>query len=163
MDSETIKRVEEVCGAPIAEVMEHSADLDDVFGPPISVYTREQALEDGQLVDVSQADVTRDAGFTVPVAVTAGVWAWVHPDPMPHCQDFNGRLWDVYTMLRYAIRVMQNHGEGTFGRVPPFSVLFAGGPGLRGRQKRRVTMIARFTTEGPGGSTVLTIMLPEED
>jgi hypothetical protein len=160
MDEQTIKRVEEACGAPIAEVMEHSADLDDVddvFGPPISVYTREQAFEDGQLVDVSQADVTRDAGFKVPVALTSGAWAWVNPEPMPSCQDHNGRLWDVYTMFRYARRTTR----GATDRIA-FSVLFQGGPGLRGRQKRRVDLVAVC---GPAddGSPCITIMLPEED
>lgn len=131
--------------------------LRELFGEPISVYTREQALEDGQLVDVSQADVTRDAGFRMPVAVTAGVWAWVHPEPMPSCQDVNGRLWDVYTMFRYAKR----QASASTDRVT-FSVLFQGGPGLRGRQKRRVDLVAVC---GPAddGSPCITIMLPEED
>jgi hypothetical protein len=36
----------------------------------ISVYTREDAIRDGSLVDVSETD--REAGFTLPVAVTRG-------------------------------------------------------------------------------------------
>lgn len=38
----------------------------------ISVYTRAQAIEDGELVDLSK-QATR-IGFRFPVAVTAGVW-----------------------------------------------------------------------------------------
>jgi hypothetical protein len=38
----------------------------------IHVYTRAQAIEDGQLVDVSEW--ARRAGFCIPVAVTRTVW-----------------------------------------------------------------------------------------
>ena len=39
----------------------------------IYAYTRAQAIADGVLVDVSK--LAREAGFKIPVAVTAGVWA----------------------------------------------------------------------------------------
>lgn len=39
----------------------------------ISKYTREQAIDDGELIDVSEAALT--FGFRVPVALTCGVWA----------------------------------------------------------------------------------------
>ena len=39
----------------------------------ISTYTRAQALADGVLVDITLW--AREAGFTIPVAVTAAVWA----------------------------------------------------------------------------------------
>ena len=38
----------------------------------ISQYTRAQAIEDGVLIDVSK--MAKEAGFTIPVAVTAAVW-----------------------------------------------------------------------------------------
>ena len=44
----------------------------DFFGEPISAYTREQALEDGVLIDVT--DTARENGFRIPVAITAAVW-----------------------------------------------------------------------------------------
>lgn len=141
---------------------QQQATLTELFGEPISVYTREQALDDGQLVDVSQADVTRDAGFRVPVALTAGAWAWVNPEPMPSCQDFNGRLNDVLTMLRFAIRRTRRACGARPSDRAPFSVLFQGGPGLRGRQRRRVDLVA-VCGPGDGGEPVITIMLPEED
>jgi len=37
-----------------------------------AAYTRDQAIEDGFLVDVS--DMAREAGFKWPVAVTRRVW-----------------------------------------------------------------------------------------
>lgn len=135
--------------------------LTELFGEPISIYTRTQALADGELVDVTDADVTRDAGFRVPVAVTRTVWAWVKPDRMPSCQDWCGRLWDVYTMLRYT---MQHGAQPSFGRYR-FSVLFRGGPGLRGGQRRRVEFLAILDPDASnrGADQNMTIMLPEEE
>jgi len=69
----------------------------------ISVYTRNQAIEDGFLVDVS--DMAREAGFKWPVAVTRSVWDEV-VTPAPHDaqrgQSEKGRLWDVLWMARLA-------------------------------------------------------------
>ena len=48
--------------------------------PVISTYTRARAIKDGILVDVS--DTAREAGFTIPVAVTRTVWdRLVAPSP----------------------------------------------------------------------------------
>lgn len=54
--------------------------LTDIYGPPISVYTRRQAIEDGILVDLMHttdewpANMVREAGIRVPVAITATVF-----------------------------------------------------------------------------------------
>lgn len=45
----------------------------------IVAFTRRQAIEDGVLLDVSET--AREAGFAVPVAVTAGVWSLCVSDP----------------------------------------------------------------------------------
>ncbi|MEK7254515.1 MAG: DUF6573 family protein [Bacteroidota bacterium] len=70
----------------------------------ISAYSRRQAIEDGVLVDVSS--VAKEAGFIIPVAVTAAVWADVNdiPKRFQGIQDIQGRLWDLLSMLRFAIR-----------------------------------------------------------
>ena len=137
--------------------MENVQRLSEVFGEPISVYTRSQAIEDGVLVDVSQADAMKGSGIALPVSVTRSVWAWVNPEKMPRCQDFNGRLHDVLWMLRLKIR---GASEG-IDRLA-FRAMFQGGPGLRGRQKRIVDLVAVC---GPAddGSPCLTIMLPGEE
>ena len=75
------------------------------FDPVISVYTRAQAIEDGILVDVSET--AREAGFTIPVAVTRAVWNRIValPEGYRGFQDERGRLWDVLWMARhYALR-----------------------------------------------------------
>lgn len=43
------------------------------FGPVLYSYSRAQAFADGVLVDVSET--ARAAKFTIPVAITATVWA----------------------------------------------------------------------------------------
>jgi hypothetical protein len=66
-------------------------------------YSRADALCDGVLIDASRA--AREAGFHYPVALTAAAWAkCVAVSPGVVCQDDAGRLWDVLTMLRFAIR-----------------------------------------------------------
>ncbi len=45
----------------------------EIFGEPISIYTRAQALDDGFLVDVSE--LAKEAGFRFPVALTRAAWA----------------------------------------------------------------------------------------
>jgi hypothetical protein len=47
----------------------------------------------------------REAGFNYPVALTVAAWAkCVAVPPGVVCQDEAGRLWDVLTMLRWAVR-----------------------------------------------------------
>jgi hypothetical protein len=60
-------------------------------------------VRDGVLVDVSAA--AREAGFKYPVALTVADWAkCVAVPPGVVCQDEGRWLWDVLTMLRFAIR-----------------------------------------------------------
>lgn len=124
----------------------------------ISVYTREQAIEDGVLIDVTETAV--EAGFRVPVAVTAAVWAdcvaWSDDDSKRQVyQDESGRLWDTLFMAGFAARSRPDSSELVyeFYRVP------RGGRGRRARLRQLKLHI------GPGdhGEAVATIMLPHED
>lgn len=66
-------------------------------------YTRRQALADGVLIDVS--DTAKEAGFKIPVAVTASVWqVFIRVPAGVNGQDEAGRLWDVLWMLYFSIR-----------------------------------------------------------
>jgi len=89
--------------------------VDDLFGPPISVYTRSQAIADGVLVDVS--DTARQAGFTIPVAVTGTLWYEyidLEPDTLPAGQSATGRLWDVLSLAAVAARRGADSDRVTF-------------------------------------------------
>ena len=117
----------------------------------IYAYTREQALEDGVLHDVST--MAREAGILFPTAVTAAVWnQFVSvPDACPW-QDEQGRLWDILWMLRWAI------SRGPSRSELQFQMVVQNEPG----EPEPVTLKAVC---GPGddGSPVITVMLPSED
>ena len=75
---------------------------DDLFGDVIDQYTRAQAIDDGFLIDVTET--AREAGISFPTALTSAVWAQCVTVPEKAAwQDERGRLWDVLTMLRYAV------------------------------------------------------------
>ncbi|MFF4361008.1 DUF6573 family protein [Streptomyces sp. NPDC001604] len=129
-------------------------------GGIIHAYTRARALADGVLV-AADAELAREAGFRVPVALTSAVWegcvAWNECDSERQTpQDERGRLWDVLTMTRHAIRRSGGGGGRVIvdlRRVPRDG---------RTRQARPVRLLCAI---GPGdhGEPVITIMEPHED
>jgi hypothetical protein len=127
------------------------------FGPIIYGYSRAQAIADGVLVDVSA--MAREAGFSVPVAMTSAAWAdfieWSDQDSNRQThQDESGRLWDVLWMSHLAARRAQGGAVAVqFYRVPR---------GGRGRMPRKTSLRMNI---GPGdaGEPVITLMLPDED
>jgi len=117
---------------------EHADLLDDltaVFGEPIAIFTRAQAIADGQQVDLSAHPLTKEAGIAYPIYMTraaysqtlaaGGEWRPTAPGSdtellhLPAGQDLAGRLWDICTMLRYAIKANPRHPGGPL----KFSVL----------------------------------------
>ena len=129
------------------------------FGNVIFRYTRQQALEDGVLIDVSA--MAREAGFALPVALTAAAWAdavaWNAVDNERQAyQDESGRLWDVLFMAAHAIRIDSK------GHQPlKFSLNCIPRDG-RSHTSRRLSLKLIL---GPGddGEPVITILLPGED
>lgn len=125
--------------------------------PIIHSCTRADAITDGILIDVT--NVAREAGFKVPVALTAEVWndcvTWTAEDSKRQAlQDEPGRLWDVLWMaLVAARRAKSDRVSFQLYRVP------RGGRGCR----------PRFTTLqlhiGPGDDLepVITVLLPGQD
>lgn len=119
----------------------------------ISAYTRKQAIEDGVLVDVTET--AREAGFVIPVAVTAGVWAeCVRVPEGVMGQDEAGRLWDVLTMLRLAVR------RASEGSRVDFAVHVR-----RDDSDGTPPLVSLYALCGPGDDAepVVTVMLPDED
>jgi hypothetical protein len=120
----------------------------------ISLYTRDQAIADGFLVDVS--DMAREAGFKWPVALTHAVWDDI-VTPAPHDkqegQSEKGRLWDVLWMARLAAQANKDDRDSVL-----FQVLV-----LRGQKQETVTLQLVLSFESPEGGPCLTIMLPDED
>ena len=129
-------------------------DTENLFGPVVSIYTREDAITDGVLKDVTET--AKEAGFKVPVAVTNAAWAGIiTPDERArkHGQSTEGRLWDALYMLYVAIR---NTPRGTTNTIYYKFIAI-----MKERQRREITLKAHC---GPGdhGEPVITIMLPNE-
>lgn len=85
----------------------NSNSFSELFGEPIYVYSRVQALKDGVLVDVSE--MAGEAGFRFPVAMTRGAWtdcvAWSDQDSERQVgQAEVGRLWDVLWLAAHAAK-----------------------------------------------------------
>ena len=69
----------------------------------VYTYTREQAIQDGELVDISQTNEAKESGFRIPICVTRNLWGKIN-DCKAEGQDWKGRLWDVCFMASNAFR-----------------------------------------------------------
>ena len=118
----------------------------------IHVYTRAQALADGVLMDVSV--MAKEAGFKVPVALTAAVWsdcvAWPTGDGT---QDESGRLWDVLYLARFEARRHRRSER----------VLFKLLRIQRGSKTLKSVQLVMQIGPGDHAEPVITIMQPGED
>lgn len=121
----------------------------DNMSDVISRYTRAQALDDGMLCDVTRE--AREAGFRWPVAITSNVYErCVRVPEGMEGQDPTGRLWDILTVLRYAIK-----GSGG-GSLVSFTVAVRTASGM--------CDMKLWSVVGPGdqGEPVITIMFPSD-
>ena len=124
---------------------------DDVV---IFSYTRAEAIADGVLIDATA--LAKEAGFRLPVALTSGVWAECVAVPAGVAgQDETGRLWDVLTLLHFAIARQKGDGERVDFAVHVRNDNRAGDPPL----------VHLYALCGPGDDAepVVTVMLPSED
>jgi hypothetical protein len=84
-------------------------DLTEIFGAPISIYTRAQAIEDGMLVQLP-ADVRTP--FKYPVAITSSLWAEiVRGAGKKDAHTRNARIWDVCFMAVMASKFDASGGK----------------------------------------------------
>lgn len=134
-------------------------ELTSIFDlPTIATYTRDEAIADGVLVDIT-AEASK-SGFKIPVAVTNTVWdryiAWTDQDTQQQTvQDLTGRLWDVLTMLRLAIARTHNAA----------SIFYKLNVVPRDGKSKKVKMVKlkAVLDAGDNGEAVITIMLANED
>ena len=130
----------------------------------IHAYTRKQAVEDGEQVDVSE--VAREAGIRFPVYLTRAVWCrYVDVPPKVHCQDEQGRLWDILSMFRWqALHRASRSGAGQARRAASDLILFRLYVRIDNRRPRLVTLKATCgANDIDDPSPAITIMLPDED
>jgi hypothetical protein len=150
--------------------------LEDIFGPVISSYSRADAIADGVLVDLTEADGCK-GNFRYPVAMTRAAWAAVveaggeygpaEADGMetlrlPGGQDVPGRLHDMCTMLkatRRNPRLDPIQRDNTAGDRVFFSVLVD----VHGNGRKSRVELWSLCGPGDDGRPVVTIMLRNED
>ena len=121
--------------------------------PVIFSYTRQQAIEDGVLVDLTSW--ASEAGFKVPVACTSAVWNQyiVPPEGTKQLgQSERGRGHDVLWMLFCAIR--RSRG----GDRLLYKVIF-----LQAPNRQETVELKSICGPGDDGEPTITIMLPTED
>ena len=120
----------------------------------IYAYTRKQAVEDGEQVDVSAT--ASEAGIRIPVFLTRRAYHnYVTVPPEAIGQDEAGRLWDIVWMLRLAIKCF----DSTDDRIK-----FAH---YCKNDSRHALMVELIATCGPldmdTPQPAITIMMPGED
>jgi len=118
----------------------------------IYTYTRQQSIEDGVFIDVS--NLARQAGYKWPVALTSHLYhTYINPSNSlkPYGQSDIGRLWDVLNVLR----LMSQKSNGT---IVLFKVSF-----LMEIDRMEETTLKAIAGPGDEGEPVITIMTPEED
>lgn len=130
-----------------------------VFGDVIYAYTRDQAIKDGYLVDVSK--VAQEAGFVFPVAVTRRVWDEIITPPAlvkELGQSEGGRLWDVLWMLRVAISK-----DETKGAQLRYQLIVQNDFEHDLEDPRYLVTLKSLCHGGDDREPVITIMMPDED
>ncbi len=87
----------------------------------IHSYTREEAIEDGNLVNISETSEAKEAGFKIPVCVTRALWDKINENKEDG-QDMHGRLWDVCFLAVMQFRKHRKADDD--GRLISFEVKF---------------------------------------
>ena len=127
--------------------------IESFFGESVFIYTREQAIADGVLVDVT--GTASEYGFRVPVAITSAVWmdciSWDNNTQAMY-QDESGRLQDILWMAYLA-------AQKTKGNTSFFTVYRI----RKGATEPTAIKLKSIVSGGDDGEPVLTIMFPEED
>ena len=131
----------------------------EVFGTPIHVHTRRQAIEDGELIDVS--DTALKIGFKVPVAITRAVWyqcvEWTAEDSDKQTsQDQLGRLQDVLWMLYWACQRIRDAESCIQYQL---NVVLRDGSST----EATLTQLKAMIGGDDNGKRAITIMFPNED
>ncbi len=125
--------------------------LTEIFGEPIHVYTRAQAIADGVLVDLNAAapDVCRQH-YKYPMACTPAVWAMIER-AVENGADIPGTVHDLLWMSRVYIS----------RRFDDSAILFE--CALMNEGDAKVHTFKMICGPGDEGEPVITLMLPDED
>lgn len=122
-----------------------TTELTELFGEPISIYTRAQAIADGVLVDVS--DQAKRFGIRFPVAITDGLYSTL--TQAAQTDAFKTLCVDLLliTMRQHISRASDSNRIDFAVKIPHLPPISA----------------YALCTPGDTPEPVLTVMLPHED
>jgi len=125
------------------------------FGPVIYSYTREQAIADGVLCDVTEQ--AKETGFKYSVVITESIFCDLEPNEYAqnNGQSFTGRLHDLLFMCALACRAAKSDGDILF-----FEVILRDG---EGPSSKWINKYKAHCGPGDNAEPVVTIMQPHED
>jgi hypothetical protein len=131
-----------------------NTDHPSPFGEVIFAYTRSQAVADGQQVEVSK--LAAEAGIRFPVFLTRGVYEQfvIVPEGVEG-QDETGRIYDILTMLRFAIR----HSRTGADRLAV--ALYVRNDNRHAQLVKLIATCGALDMDDP--QPAITVMLPDED
>ena len=116
-------------------------------------YTRAQAIDDGQLVEIN-AQMLKEAGVRLPSAMTFALFETLNPkeDAKKIGQDLAGRIWDMLHLFRFSVRNAADDSEIRFKFY------------IQKSATRKVLQEVKAVL-GPddNGQPCITFMLPNED
>ncbi len=132
-----------------------TTEMEKFFGPPVSVYTRANAIEDRVLIDVTGE--AREIGFVFPAAITISLFGeYIMPSDDLVDLGFTaaGRLKYLLLMASEVV-IKKNSHHGISFEVP----FLMSHNSVLALEKPKLIIVF-----GPGddGSPVVTIMLPED-
>lgn len=142
---------------------EMSADLIALYGPPLSVYTRADAVSDGVFMDVTDHEVTRRYRLNYPLHLSRALAdqyvTWDQEDTARQgFQEEAGRLSDLLSSFTLARRLLTP--EQLRGRTMTFGSAAVPRDGVT-RSERRVRVYSEITA-GDGGGPLMTWWLDGE-
>ena len=133
---------------------QNTPNNDSPFGEVIYAYTRAQAIADGVQVEVSK--LATEAGIRFPVFLTRGVYdQFVTVPEGVTGQDETGRLWDILTMLKFAIRRSRAGAD----RIPV--ALYVRNDNRAAKLIKLIATCGALDMDDP--QPAITVMLPTED
>jgi hypothetical protein len=133
---------------------QNTPNNDSPFGEVIYAYTRAQAIADGVQVEVSK--LATEAGIRFPVFLTRGVYdQFVTVPEGVTGQDETGRLWDILTMLKFAIR----RSRAGVDRIPV--ALYVRNDNRAAKLIKLIATCGALDMADP--QPAITVMLPTED
>jgi hypothetical protein len=136
---------------------QNDAQKEGVFGAMAFSYSHATALLDGFMVDVSE--IAREAGFLLPVTVTASLWGDINNIPEGSDQNVEDRLWNVLIAGIDAVHAAATRGAGN-GNTIRYQVILT----LPGGASEEESLYSIKCVIGPGDDEkpVLTLMQPHE-